>query len=123
MPAPASDARECGISSNSGRWQYEVFQRVGGGKRDVRRRDALNRTVETPEALVSGEGGNPSTPAEQLRVLLHREEVSGFRHRTQNGLGVEGNKRAHVDHFGIDTDRGQRRPVDCASPATASLLI
>src|SRR6185503_20451180 len=80
------------------RRNHVILQRVRGGQGYVRRRDAHDRPVEIPEALVGDDRGDLGAPAAQARVLLDRHEAAGPGYFRQYVLGVERHERAHVDH-------------------------
>src|SRR5436190_7838065 len=84
------------------RRQDRILQRVGGGQRNVRRRDAHWRAVEVVERLVGDDRHDLGAPAAQPRVLLHGENAMGAADGTQDRLGVERHQRAHIDNFRVD---------------------
>src|SRR5882672_281764 len=57
------------------RRQHGVFQRVGGGQRDVRRRDAHRRAVEVIKRLVGDDRHDLGAPAAQTWVLFHGKQA------------------------------------------------
>src|SRR5262249_33700051 len=59
-----------------------ILELVGGGQRNMRRRDANDRALELAENLFLDDGGDLGAPAAQPRILLDREHASragGFR--------------------------------------------
>src|SRR5947209_1921187 len=68
------------------RRQHGVFQRVGGGQRNVRRRDAHRRAVEIVERLVGDDRHDLGAPPAQTWVFLHGKQAVRAADRTHDGL-------------------------------------
>src|SRR3984957_5606873 len=89
--------------------QGEILEVVRCGQGDVRRGDADDRSVEVPEDLVGNDRCDLRAPAAEPWILFHSEEPSCFGDGPQNGLGIEGNERAPIDDFRVDSVLARQR--------------
>ena len=80
----------------------KVLKMIGRRQRDMRRRDANDRTVEIPETLHPRRSRRSQRPTAKSRILLHREEAARFGDGTKDRFRVERHERAHVNDFRVD---------------------
>src|SRR5258707_3259285 len=91
------------------RWHDRVLELVGGGQRNVGRRDPDDRSLELAENLLLDDRGDLGAPAAQPRVFLDGEDAPGARRFGEQRPRIERHERAHVDHRrGNSVLRGER---------------
>ena len=82
--------------------QQALFADWGVRHRDVRHRDALDRTLERAEAFVGNDGSNLARRTAAVARLVHYHQMTGLFDGADDGGLVERDQGPGIDHLDHD---------------------